>query len=681
MTTAAQRSKQRLQLRHQLKKENPKGTSLTSKVTQKIKSKNALESVIGKQEKKKEKKKTGVTTKEASKASLLARHIAKALKNRDIEKAQNYMKGASKQVKRLIDKKLVKLRKKSEKADDLNYARLLDNAIKWKGETLEELKNVKNTNDKIAQKIVGNIRPGSDYKAQQYFNYFGLKFADQEGAFQIPGSKFAGWNNQIDGIKAGYNQVRKDQNRHLSITNFVEKYAPRNENDTDTYIKQLAETLGVSANTDIATLNEDNLVQFLGKKESQTEIPISDYGGGGGVVALGKMLDNYEVPSGGYDNVNQSSGYSDVVAYKSGGQYYSVNTYTGEKVKVSKADAKSLEQINDKQYKEIKNSLTTMAKTSSGGKSNALNRDQLAALKAVRPDLAGKNSKQLLNWWKTHGSDDSSLITQVNSYVTKTGGTVGSNASYDLENDPNYQALPDDLKKAAAYFENVGLASNTEQGTKLINALQTAASQSDAYMKQFYNIAADSLIRTSEQYQSIFGTESERLNKRITEINEDLAKNKEFLTLEEQSDLTRISNEYKANLQSTQGTMAAAGLTQSTIRSEAEKRLSEQQTGLVEDTQRQYGKKITELETSAQRGNKEAQTQLDELKRNLGYNITNLGREAEQYLGSSNMPAISGYSPLGGLSGTYNEDKLKDIALRAGTLLGESNMESLNLNL
>jgi len=323
----------------------------------------------------------------------------------------------------------------------------------------------------------------------------------------------------------------------------------------------------------------------------------------------------------------------------------------------------------------------------------ALNRDQLAALKAVRPDVAahktyGKNSKGLLDWWKKYGSKDEGLLQKVNDYVVKTGGSIGgagsqdlSSPTYDLENDPNYAALPEDLRKVAAYFENVGLASNTEQGTRLIQALQTASSQADAYMKQFFRIAEDTMIRTADEYQSAFGTQSERLNKRILELQEDLSKNKEFLTLEEQSDLTRMSNNYTANLKATQGTMAAAGLTQSTIRSEAETRLAEQNQGLVEDTQRQYSKRISDLETYAARGSTEAKSELENLKESLGYNITNIGRELETNVGSENMPALSGYNPLGNITGTLPEQKTKDIAQRAGALLGESNMDSLNLSL
>jgi len=633
------------------------------------------------------KKSGGVTVAEASKASLTARHIQNALKKGDVDKANKLESSLSSKQRKLVTNNLLKLRKKAENADNLKLAKKLDDVIKQKGETLQQVQNIKNINDQTAQRILDNIKPGSDYKAQQYFNYGGLKFADQEGAFQIPGSQFAGWKTQAEGVKALYNQARKDQERNLNVRNFVTKYAPPQENDTEKYIRDLCDALGVNENTNISTINEDKLISFIAKKESGTEIKISDYGGGSGTVALGKMLDSY---AGGYDNVNQSSGYDDVVGYKSGGNYYSINTYTGEKVKVDKASYKSLAKIDKKDYENIKTSLdTTMAKSSKKG--DALNRDQLAALKAVRPDLAGKNSKQLLDWWKKRGlKEDPSLLQKVNDYTLKTGGSIGggeggssidTTPSYDLKNDPNYKALPDDLKKVATYFETVGLSSNTEQGTRLIQSLQTAADQSNAYYKQFFNIAADTMIRTNDEYQQAFGSKSDRLNKQITQINEDLAKNKEFMTLEEQSDLTRLANEYKANLQTTQGTMAAAGLTQSTIRSEAEQRLAAQNKGLVEDTQRQYGKRIADLETAAARGNQEAQADLADLKAKLGYNITQLGRDIETQVGSASMPALSGYTPLGNITGSLVENRTKDIAQRAGGLLGDFNLESLNLTL
>jgi len=395
--------------------------------------------------------------------------------------------------------------------------------------------------------------------------------------------------------------------------------------------------------------------------------------------AVSKLADE------GYGNAGTGTG---KVAYQANnGNYYSLDLNTGDKTKISKSKASSLENINKEEYSSLKKSLPSM------GKSKALDPNQLHALKMVRPDVAahkyyGKDAKGLLEWWDKYGKQDANLLTQVNNIVTEAAGGAKKGAeqsldsvSYDLENDPSYQALPEDLRKVAAYFENVGLASNTEQGTRLIQSLQTASSQADAYMKQFFRVAEDTMINTANEYQAAFGSQSERLNKRVLEIQEDLAKNKEFLTLEEQSDLTRASNEYKANIQATQGTMAAAGLTQSTIRTEAETRLAEQNKGLVEDTQRQYGKRITELETSALRGSTEAKTELENLKRDLGFNINQLGRTTEAQVGSANMPNLTGYTPVGNLTGALPESKTKDIYQRAGALLGEGNLASLDLNI
>jgi len=391
----------------------------------------------------------------------------------------------------------------------------------------------------------------------------------------------------------------------------------------------------------------------------------------------------YDAPSDPSGAASPTGSYSSpTVAYKSSsGQYYSVSTSTGEKTKVSKAEAKKLEKIDEKEYKEIK-SLTSKSM------SKALNRDQLAALKQLRPDVAnhphyGKNADTLLEWWKKNGSKESGLLDKVNQYVSNTGGSVGglSSASYALANDPNYNSLPDDLKKVAAYFENVGMASNTEQGTRLINALKQAGDQSDPYFKQLFRIAEDTMIRTSDSYKASFGTDEERLTKRMTEIQEDLAKNKDYLTLEMQSDLNRVAMQYKINVEQTQGTMANAGLTDSSIKQQAEARLAESNKDLVESTQRQYSKKIADLETESQRGSTEAKRQLDELKRTYGENITRIGREMETTWGTTGMPGLAGYAPLGNVTGEMYENKIQDVMQRAGTLLGESNMNSLNLNL
>lgn len=665
MTTVKERSNQRLKIRHELKKSSPKGASLTSKVTAVVK-KRQTEKKIEKKNKElkkiQKKAKNATSSKDKFNAKLIERRLAKATDIKAVTK--NLKKKYGEEIVSLVNKKLAKIAKENDA--------------------------------KRAKKGSGKIIPGSDYKARDYYNYAGIKYVGQEGAFKIPGSEFAGWYTPEAGRQAVFNQIEKDKRRNLDIRQFVTKYAPPSENDTEKYIQQLSQAVGADENTNIATLDTNIIASFLAKKESQTDLGIdSGYGGGGGASLSDEgatYATNYpgEVYTPGSDPSGEPSPVGNTVAYKSsGGTYYSVNTATGQKTKVTKAEAKSLDKIDEKEYKELKKSLNNMGNTSSGGKANALNRDQLAALKAVRPDVAahktyGKDAKGLLAWWDKYGKNDANLLNQINDYVGRTGGSTASNltnVSYDLQNDPSYQALPDDLKKMAAYFENVGLASNTEQGTKLINALQTAAEQSNAYYKQFFRIAEDTIIQGNAAIQAAYGNQSDYWNKRITELQEDLAKNKEFLTLEEQSDLTRISNEYKANLQATQGTMAAAGLTQSTIRSEAEMRLAEQNKGLVEDTQRQYGKKIAELETAASRGSEEAKTELDKLKTSLGFNVSQLGRELESQVGSANMPSLAGYTPLGNITGSLVENKTSDIFQRAGTLLGESNMSSLNLNL
>lgn len=99
-----------------------------------------------------------------------------------------------------------------------------------------------------------------------------LEFRGQKDATLAPDGRFAKFPTPEAGYNALLRQMRMDQNRDLSVRDFVTKYAPPSENDTELYIKQLTEQLHTTEDTNIKKLNRDALAQFVAKKESSTVV-------------------------------------------------------------------------------------------------------------------------------------------------------------------------------------------------------------------------------------------------------------------------------------------------------------------------------------------------------------------------------------------------------------------------
>ncbi len=110
----------------------------------------------------------------------------------------------------------------------------------------------------------------------------GLKFAHQKGAVD-DGSGYAKFETPEAGYQALVNQVKLDQGtgRGHTVRSYVEKYAPpknkegKAENNTEEYIKQFSNALGVTPDTPLASIDTEKIAAFQAQKESGTKTPTS----------------------------------------------------------------------------------------------------------------------------------------------------------------------------------------------------------------------------------------------------------------------------------------------------------------------------------------------------------------------------------------------------------------------
>jgi len=98
-----------------------------------------------------------------------------------------------------------------------------------------------------------------------------LRFANQFGASQGEGG-FARFESPEAGFSALVNQVKLDQSRGLTLGEFISKYAPPSENDTELYISQIEPKVGLDRSGLLANADPYTIAAAMAQKESSTSV-------------------------------------------------------------------------------------------------------------------------------------------------------------------------------------------------------------------------------------------------------------------------------------------------------------------------------------------------------------------------------------------------------------------------
>lgn len=98
-----------------------------------------------------------------------------------------------------------------------------------------------------------------------------LKFNNQIYATKGDGG-FAKFDTSLRGYKELLRQIRIDQNRDYSLTEFISKYAPPSENNTRIYIQRVANNLKITPSTNISDINTRDLASEMMMFESGSVI-------------------------------------------------------------------------------------------------------------------------------------------------------------------------------------------------------------------------------------------------------------------------------------------------------------------------------------------------------------------------------------------------------------------------
>lgn len=116
----------------------------------------------------------------------------------------------------------------------------------------------------------GSIQLGSRL-AQVNNNPGNLRFAGQPGATPGEGG-FARFPSPQAGVQALQRQIQLDAGRGLTLAQFINKYAPPVENDTNLYLQQMVQATGATPNTPVRNIDLNALTRAMAMKESSTRI-------------------------------------------------------------------------------------------------------------------------------------------------------------------------------------------------------------------------------------------------------------------------------------------------------------------------------------------------------------------------------------------------------------------------
>jgi len=222
----------------------------------------------------------------------------------------------------------------------------------------------------------------------------------------------------------------------------------------------------------------------------------------------------------------------------------------------------------------------------------------------------------------------------------------------------------DDLtpeQKAIVLFNWSAMTASSEEGKREAeNALELAKQNTDPYYRSLIGYSQDELSRALTSTQADVGDQMAQMSARKKQIDQDLAFNRDQMSLEEQAEMSRLSREYDQNLRTLQTNAQEAGLVFSSPREQAESELAMAKTDVAESTNRKYARQQRELQVAAERGLEDIARDEQTTTRQAQEQATSLARKAESYLGSENLPSELGgqaIPKLGGITGDLQNQR------------------------
>ena len=226
---------------------------------------------------------------------------------------------------------------------------------------------------------------------------------------------------------------------------------------------------------------------------------------------------------------------------------------------------------------------------------------------------------------------------------------------------PDFESLPADQRAVVTSIYNAVSSNDQDAATKLTSALEKAKEFADPYFKAQVTVALDTLVRGFSSEDSDLQYKERSLSQKLTDLRTLTTTAKDFLTLDQQAELKTLEQNYQTELENTQNNLAAGGFGDSSRRTKTETLLATTKGDMVESTNRSFAQKFNNLDTNLSTNTRDTQQEIERLRAVSAENKVDLGRKVEQFVGSKNLPSIPGYTPLGGVTGSAEQNYYQDI--------------------
>lgn len=229
-----------------------------------------------------------------------------------------------------------------------------------------------------------------------------------------------------------------------------------------------------------------------------------------------------------------------------------------------------------------------------------------------------------------------------------------------LESILNNPSLSDDMKAAIRSVYSATVEGDAAKASQVVAAMQSASEFSDPYFKAQIRLATDALRRGIDAKEGDLAFAEREKQAALEELRANTAASKDSLSFQHAQELQQLATKYETDLNDTRDSLAATGFTTSSKRARAEDILGEQNTGLVESSNKQFSYQTGNLDRALTNADADTRAQIENLRRLTEEGKLDLYRSAEQTVGSSNLPSFSGLDKVGGIGGTIPRQQVMD---------------------
>jgi len=249
-----------------------------------------------------------------------------------------------------------------------------------------------------------------------------------------------------------------------------------------------------------------------------------------------------------------------------------------------------------------------------------------------------------------------------------------------------YQDLPDALKDLVDTSFATLFKGEEADFVKLNEAIKQAQAIVDPFFAAQLALTraslVDSVARTTKSFE--FGQEA---IKRIRdELIEDISLAGEQLGLEEQAQLSSAIRQFDTNVLDLRDAAAQKGTTfgegRLTLSGDIEQAQTES-AEIIQSTRRKANFQRQELSQRAQQGDRGARAKLAEGESDFGFDLQDIGRRAEEILGSTgatglaaDAPELSGVNFVGGVLGNIEVQRQQSFARELGVFFDAQNLDA-----